>query len=198
MFPFHLDVIARLLTDLETRRFGILFVQIGSGGCQVQLTADRKIMCHNSMAVSTKSLLSGKTDVRFWQVECKLEDRDRLGPRLYRRGLHGQPKIILKTKLGTQDVSQFTVDNIIQCLKDNDYGELLEELGREALDNFFDMRQGKAESILDCIFCEELLTVALKKDTAIDLDEKIRGYWLMRTSNLKERQISGIKIITQG
>ena len=34
-------------------------------------------------------------------------------------------------------------------------------------------------------------------DTAIDLDEKIRGYWLMRTSNLTEREISGMKIITQ-
>ena len=44
-----------------------------------------------------------ETDVRLRQVE--LEDRDRLGPRLYRRGLHGQPKIIAKTKLGTQDVS---------------------------------------------------------------------------------------------
>ena len=60
------------------------------------------------------------------------------------------------------------------------------------------MRQGKAESILDYISHEEILTVALKKDTAIDLDEKIRGYWLMRTSNLTEREISGIKINTQG
>ena len=58
-------------------------------------------------------------------------------------------KIIVKTKVGTQDVSQFTVDNVIQCLKDNSYGQLPEELGREALDNYFDMRQGKAESILD-------------------------------------------------
>ena len=104
--------------------------------------------------------------------------------------MHGQPKIIVKTKLGTQDVAQFTVDNIIKCLKDNGYGELPEELGQEALDNYFDMRQGKAG--------EEILTVALQKDTAIDLDEKIRGYWLMRTSNLTEREISGIKIITQG
>ena len=114
------------------------------------------------------------------------------------RGFHGQPKTIVKTKLGTQDVAQFTVDNIIHCLKDNGYGELPEELGQEALDNYFDMRQGKAESILDYIVREEILTVALKKDTAIDLDEKIRGYWLMRTSNLTEREISGIKIITQG
>ena len=88
-----------------------------------------------------------ETDVRLWQVEFKVEDRDRLGPRLYRRGLHGQPKIIVKTKLGTQDVAQFTVDNIIKCLKDNGYGELLEELGPESSDNYFDMRQGKAENI---------------------------------------------------
>ena len=74
-------------------------------------------------------------------------------------GEHGQPKTIVKTKLGTH-VAQFTVDNIIQCLKDNGYGELPEELGQEALDNYFDMRQGKAESVLDYIFREEILTVA--------------------------------------
>ena len=85
----------------------------------------------------------------------------------------------------------------MKCLKDNGYGELLEELGQEALGNYFDMRQVKAESNQN-FFREEILTVALQKDTAIDLDEKIRGYWLMRTSNLTEREISGIKIITQG
>ena len=136
-------------------------------------------------------------DVKLWEAEYKEDDRDRLGPKLYRRGLHGQPKIIVKTKLGTQDVSQFTVDNIIQCLKDNGYGELPEELGQVALDNYFDMRQGKADSIQDYIFREEILTVALKKDTAIDLGEKIRGCWLMRTSNLTDRKVTGIKIITQ-
>ena len=44
-------------------------------------------------------------DVKLWQVECKEDDRVRLGPRLYRRELHGQPKIIVKTMLGTEDVS---------------------------------------------------------------------------------------------
>ena len=126
--------------------------------------------------------------MKLWQAEYKEDDRDRLGPKLYRRGLHGQPKIIVKTKLRTQDVSRFTVDNIIKCFNDNGYGELPEELGQKALGNYFDMRQGKAESIQDCIFREEILTVALKKDTAIDLDEKIRGYWLMRTSNLTDEK----------
>ena len=138
-----------------------------------------------------------ETDVKLWQVKYKEDDRVRLGSSMYRRGLHGQPKILVKTKLGTQDVSQNTVDNIIQCLRDNGYGELPEELGQEASDNYFDTRHGKAESILDHIFREVILTVALKKDIAIDLDEKIRGYQLMRTSNLTEREISGIKIITQ-
>ena len=110
-------------------------------------------------------------DVKLWQAEYKEDDRVRLGPRLYRRGLHGQPKIIVKT----QDVFLFLVEKIIQCLKENGFGELPEELGQEALDNYFDMRQGKAESIQDYIFREEILTVALGKDTAVDLDEKIRG-----------------------
>ena len=110
----------------------------------------------------------GRIDEKFaeWEIDVKLWEAE------YKEDLHGQPKIILKTKLGTQDLSQFTVDNIIQCLQDNGYGELPEELGQEALDNFFDMRQGKAESIQDYIFREEILTVALKKGPAIDLDEK--------------------------
>ena len=55
-----------------------------------------------------KKIAEWEIDVRLWQVVFKEEDLDRLGPRLYRRGLYGQPKIIVKTKLGTQDVAQFT------------------------------------------------------------------------------------------
>ena len=37
-------------------------------------------------------------DVKLWEAEYKEEDRDRLGPKLYRRGLLGQPKIIVKNE----------------------------------------------------------------------------------------------------
>ena len=57
--------------------------------------------------------------------------------------------------------SQWTTS--FKCLKDNGYGELPEELGQEALDNDFDMRQGKAERIQDYIFRQEILTVALQR-----------------------------------
>ena len=190
-----------MLTDLETRRFGIdeftLVAELRSSA--MTGTTDRREEEHVPQFHGRidEKFAEWETDVKLWQAEYKEEDRDRFGSRLYRRGLHGQQKIIVKTKLGTQDVSKFTVDNIIQRHKDNGYGELPEELGQEALDNYFDMRQGKTESILDYIFREEILTVAFK-DTAMDLDENIRRYWLMRTSNITEREVSGIKIITQG
>ena len=101
-------------------------------------------MCHNSMAESTKSLSEWEIDVKLWEAEYKEDDRVRLGPRLYRQGLHGQPKIIAKNKARYTRWALFTVEKIIQCLKENGYGELPEELGQEALDNYFDMRQGKA------------------------------------------------------
>ena len=123
--PFHLDVIARLLTDLETRRFGILLFTLVAElrSSAMSGATDRREEEHVPQFYGRidEKFAEWETDVRLWQVEFKLEDRDRLGPRLYRRGLHGQPKIIVKTKLGTQDVSQFTVEKI-QCLKDNGYG----------------------------------------------------------------------------
>ena len=69
----------------------------------------------------------------------------------------------------------------------------LRSLDRRHFDNYFDVRQGKAENIQDYIFREEILTVALQKDTAIDLDEKIRGYSPMRTTQLAQVK----KAITQ-
>ena len=37
------------------------------------------------------------TDVKLWEAEHKEDTTPRLGPRLHRRGLHGQPKQIIKT-----------------------------------------------------------------------------------------------------
>ena len=52
-----------------------------------------------------EKLAEWEIDVMLCEAEYKEEHRVGLGPRLYRRGLHGQPKIIVKTKLGTQDVA---------------------------------------------------------------------------------------------
>ena len=54
----------------------------------------------------------------------------------------GSLRIWYKAKLGTNDLSQFTVDNIIRFRQDTGYGELPEGLGQQALDNYFDMHQG--------------------------------------------------------
>ena len=74
VFPFHLDVIARLLTDLETRRFGILLFHIGSGA---KILGDVRSQFYGRI---DEKFAEWETDVRLWQVECKLEDRDRFAP----------------------------------------------------------------------------------------------------------------------
>ena len=55
------------------------------------------------------------TDVRLWQVEFKVEDRDRLWTKaVSERFARTAENHCGKTKLGTQDVAQFTVDNVHQ------------------------------------------------------------------------------------
>ena len=83
------------------------------------------------------------TDVRLWEPEHKDETKPRLGPRLNKGGLLGQPKQIIKTLLDQGDLVNFSVDNIIDTLRNNGYGDTLAEKGQEALDNYFDMRQPK-------------------------------------------------------
>ena len=104
------------------------------------------------------------------------------------QGCIGEVCIIVKTKLGTQDVAHFSGQHH-QMPQRPGMENFLKSLGQEALDYCFDMSQGKVESIQDYVFRLEILTVALQKDTAINLDEKIRRYWLTRTSNLTEREI---------
>ena len=66
----------------------------------------------------------------------------------------------------------FTVDNNIETLSNNGYGDILEEKCQEALDNHFDMRQGK--EIQDYINREEMMSLSLQNSTRVALDEKIR------------------------
>ena len=71
--------------------------------------------------------------------------------------------------------------NVIETLRNNGYGDTLEVKGQEALDNYFDMRQGAAEAIQDYINREEMMSLSLQSSTKSALDEKMRGYWMIRT-----------------
>ena len=77
-------------------------------------------------------------------------------------------------------------------------GTLFEVKGHEPLGNFFDMRQCKVEAIQDHINREEMMSLPLQNSTMIALDEKMHGYWLIRTSSLSEQDIAGIRIVTEG
>ena len=65
------------------------------------------------------------------------------------------------------------MDNNIETLSNFGYGDTFEEKGQEALDNYFDVRQGKA--IPDYINREELMSLSLQKSTRVAIDEKMRG-----------------------
>ena len=65
--------------------------------------------------------------------------------------------------------------------------DTLEVKAQEALDNYFDVRQGKNEAILDYIYREEMTSLSLQNSTKIALHEKMRGYWHTHTSALSEQ-----------
>ena len=90
------------------------------------------------------------------------------------------------------------MDIIIETLRNNGYGDTLEEKGQAALDNNFDMRQGKAEVSQDYINREETMSLSLQNSTKIAFDEKMCGHWLIRTSALPEQEIAGLRIVTEG
>ena len=54
------------------------------------------------------------------------------------RRLFGQPKQIVKTRLGQRDFAGYTLDNVIKALREKVYGDTQEEKGHAALDNDFD------------------------------------------------------------
>ena len=82
--------------------------------------------------------------------------KPRRGQRLFRRVLVGEAKQIIKTLLGQGRQRIFAVDNIIETLRNNGYGDTLEEQGQEALDNYFILRQGEAEAIQEYINREDM------------------------------------------
>ena len=80
-----LDVIARFLTDLETRRFGInKFTLVAEQRSSAMSgTTDRREEEHVPQFYGRidEKFAEWETDVKLWQVEYKEEDRDRLGPK---------------------------------------------------------------------------------------------------------------------
>ena len=78
------------------------------------------------------------------------------------------------------------------------YGDTFEEQAQQALDNHFDMRQGRAEAFQAYINREEMMSLSVQNSTKIALDETMRGYWLIRTSAFSEQEFTGIRIVTEG
>ena len=70
------------------------------------------------------------------------------------------------------------------------YGDTFEEQDQQALDNHFDMRQGRAEAFQAYINREEMMSLSVQNSTKIALDDKMRGYWLIRTSAFSEQEMS--------
>ena len=65
--------------------------------------------------------------------------------------------------LGREILANFTEENIITTLRNTDWkGTLLKKKGQEALDNYFDMRQGKAEAIQDHINRDKNMSLSLQ------------------------------------
>ena len=69
-----------------------------------------------------------------------------------------------------------------RCSETMDTVTLLERRVRRrwtsALDNNFDVRQGKAEAIQDYVNGEDMMSLSLQNSSKIALDEKIRAKWL--------------------
>ena len=121
-------------------------------------------------------------DVKLWEAEHKDEAKPCLGPRFPSKGFLGQPEQIIKKLLGHGDLANAPVDNIIETLRNNGEGDTLGEKGQEALDNYFDTKLRNAEAIR--IY---MMSLSLQKLTNIARDEKMRGYWHIRTSASSEQ-----------
>ena len=79
----------------------------------------------------------------MWEAGRKDDTKHCFGPRPYRRGLPGQAD--------RQDEAW--------TLREIGHGDTLEEKDQEALDNCFDMSQGKAEAMREYINREEMMSL---------------------------------------
>ena len=135
--------------------------------------------------------------MKLWEARHKEETTPRLGPRLgprlKGRGLPGQPKQIIKTLLGQGDPANFTVDNI----RNNGYGTLLKSTVKRCWKTHFDIGPSEADAIQENTSRKEMKSLSLQNSTRIALDEKMRDYWLIRTSALSEQEIAGIPTVTE-
>ena len=80
-----------------------------------------RMMFHSSVARSMIISLSGLMTRDCGRQSTKNKSKPFLEPRLYRRGLRGQPNQIIKTFLGQGDLANFTVDNIAETLRNHGY-----------------------------------------------------------------------------
>ena len=55
-----------------------------------------------------------RTEVKIWKSKHTYETRPRLGQRLHRRGLSGQPKQTIKTNLGQVDPDYINREETLQ------------------------------------------------------------------------------------
>ena len=60
------------------------------------------------------------------------------------------------------------------------------------------MTQRKAEAVQDYINRKVMISLSIQNDRKVRYDEKMRGYWPIRTSALQEQEITGIRIFTEG
>ena len=114
-----------------------MYYTIVCGSFQFTLVADQRLVAHEvpklrndvpqfSCKINEK-IVEWVTDVRLREAEPKDETNPRFGPRLYRRGLLGQPKQIIKTVHGHGHQANF----ITTTFRNNGFGNALERRVRE-------------------------------------------------------------------
>ena len=150
-----------------------------------------RMMFHGSVARWMRNSLSGLLTWDWGRQSTRMTRNLILGPRLYKRGLVGQPKQILATLV------RETWRNSLWTLSSRHSERMatgtLDERGQQAPDKDFDMRQSNAEAIQDHINREEMMSLSVQNSAKIALDEKRRSYQLIRKSALSQSEIARVR-----